>query len=125
MPHSFMDRIDDGLPVGADVIDATVEIKNPIERLLRRRDVVTLRAEHDDWRADIAQVDCRAVRRLDASGGKVVADKEFIDNELDLLGIQVDVTAPPLLETQISGRFRVDLRVEIVLLRPKGIGGIL
>ena len=48
MPNGFMDRIDDRLPVGPDVIDAVVEIENPIERLLGRGDVVAFRAEYDD-----------------------------------------------------------------------------
>ena len=36
-------RIDDGLAVRADVVDAVVEVEDPAERLLRRGDVVALR----------------------------------------------------------------------------------
>jgi len=42
MTDSFMDRVNDGLPVGANVIDAVVKIENPSERLLRRRNVISL-----------------------------------------------------------------------------------
>ena len=40
MADRLVDRIDDGLPIGADFIDVLVEIDNPPERLLWRRDVV-------------------------------------------------------------------------------------
>ena len=42
MPDRFVNSIDDGLPVGPDLVDIAVKIKNPIKRLLRRRDVVAL-----------------------------------------------------------------------------------
>ena len=64
---AFMDGVDDGLAVGADLVDALVQIEDPAERLLRRRDVVALRAEHHDRRADIAQVDRGAVRGLESA----------------------------------------------------------
>ena len=56
-----VDRVHDGLTVGADVVDVLVEIENPVQRLLRRGDVVALRAEHHDGRADIAKInrECR------------------------------------------------------------------
>ena len=98
MADALVDRVDDRLAVGADLVDVLVEIENPAERLLRRRDVVALRAEHHDGRADIAQVDRGAVRRLDSAGGELVADEQLIDDELDLLGVQIDVAAPPALE---------------------------
>ena len=56
---------------------------------------------------------------------QLVADEQLIDDELDLLGIQVDVTAPPALETEIAWRFGVDLGIEVVLLGPQRIGGVL
>ena len=62
-----------------------VEIEDPAERLLRRRDVVALRAEHDDRRADVAQVDRGAVRGMNPAGGELVADEQLVDDELDLL----------------------------------------
>src|SRR5262245_29631364 len=115
MPHGFMDRIDESLPVGANVIDAVVEVEDPIERLLGRRNVVAFRAEYDDRRADIAKIDRGAIRGLDAPGGKIVADKQIIDNELDFLSIQIDVASPPLFKNQVAGGLGVDLGVKIVL----------
>ena len=120
-----MDRIDDGLPIRADVVDIVVEIENPSERLLRRRDVVAFRAEHHNRRADIPEVDRRSVRRLNSSGGEIIADEQFVDDELDFLRIQIDMAAPPLLESKIARSFRVDFRIEIVLLGPQRIGGVL
>jgi hypothetical protein len=48
MADILVDGIDDGLAPGADIIDAVVEIEDPVERLLRRGDVVAMRAEYDD-----------------------------------------------------------------------------
>src|SRR4029077_279647 len=106
------------LAVAADVVDAVVEIENPTQRLLRRRNVVAFRAEHDDWRPYIAQIDRHAVRGLNPSRREIVADEQLIDDELNLFGIQGDVSAPPALESQIALRFRVDLGIEVVLLGP-------
>ena len=64
--HGLVDGVDDGLAVGSDLLDALIEIENPSERLLRRRDVVALRAEHHDRRADVAQVDRGSVRCLES-----------------------------------------------------------
>src|SRR6185437_2393766 len=40
MSNALMERVDDGLPVGAQLVVAAVEIEYPAERLLRRGDVV-------------------------------------------------------------------------------------
>ena len=40
MPDCFVDRIDDGLPIGANFVHVLVEIDNPPECLLRRLDDV-------------------------------------------------------------------------------------
>ena len=58
----LVNRVDDGLAVGSDVVDAVVEIEDPVQRLRRRRDIVRLRTKNDDRRADIAQIDAGAVR---------------------------------------------------------------
>src|SRR6516225_7966319 len=120
-----MDGVYDGLAVGANFVDVLVKVENPSERLLRRRDVVALRAEHDDGRPDIAEVDRGPVRCLNSSRGEIVADEQLIDDELDLLGVQVDVTSPPALEAQIARRLGVDLGIEVVLLGPERVRGIL
>src|SRR5262249_47442306 len=99
MADALVDRIDDRLPVGADFVDVLVQIENPSESLLGRRDVIALGAEHHDGRADIAEVDRYSVRCLYSAGGEVVADEQLVDDELDLLGVEIDVTSPPALKT--------------------------
>ena len=54
MADGFVDRVDDRLAVSADVVDIIIEVENPSECLLGRRDVIALRAEHHDRRADVA-----------------------------------------------------------------------
>src|SRR5258708_20733264 len=88
-----MDGVYDGLAIGANFVDVLVKVENPSERLLRRRDVVTLRAEHDDGRADIAEGDRGAVRRLNSSRGGIVAAEQLIDVKLDLVGVRVTLTS--------------------------------
>src|SRR5262249_50836637 len=119
-----MDGVYDGLAVRANFVDVLVKVENPSERLLRRCDIVALRAEHDDGRADVAEVDRGSVRCLDSSRGEIVADEQLIDDELHLFGVEIDVASPPALETEIARRFGVDLGIEIVLLGPKRVGGI-
>src|SRR5215469_6090669 len=98
MADRLVDRVDDGLAIGADLLDVVVEIEDPAQRLLRRGDVVALGAEYHDRRADIAQIDGIAPRRLDVTRGEMIADKQLVDDELNLRGVEIDVTAPPALE---------------------------
>ena len=125
MTDGLVHGVDDGLAERPDLVDIVIEVENPVERLLRRRDVVALRAEHHDRRTDVAKVDGGAVRRLDAPRGQLVADEQLVDDELDFLGIEVDMPAPPALELKVSGRFGVDLGVDVVLLGPQRVGRIL
>src|SRR5689334_3799791 len=83
MAYGFMDGVDDRLAVRADFIDVLIEIENPSERLLGRRDVVALRAEHHDRRADITKVDRSAVRRGDLPCRELVADEQLVDDQLN------------------------------------------
>ena len=123
-PIDLMHGVNDGLAVGADVLDAAVEIEDPVERLGRRRDVVGLGAEHDDRRADAAQIDALAVGRDDTGSRELVADEQLVGDELHLLGVEEDMPAPPFLEFKVAGRFGVDLGIEIVLLGPIGVGRV-
>src|SRR5260370_14174861 len=116
--NARMNRVYDGLAIGGNFVDVLVKVENASQRLLRRRDVVALRAEHDDGRADIAEVDRGAVRCLDSSRGEIVTDKQLIDDELDLLCVQIDVTSPPALEPQIPRPLGRDLGIEVLLLCP-------
>ena len=102
MADRLMHGVDDGLAERPDLVDIVIEVENPVQRLLRRRDVVALRAEHHDRRANVAKVDGGAVRCLDAPRGQLVADEQLVDDELDFLGIEVDVPAPPALELEVA-----------------------
>src|SRR5262249_56276094 len=102
-----------------------VEMKHASELLLRWGDIVALRAEHDDWSADIAQVDRCSIRRLDPAGSEIIADKQLINDELNFFSVQIDVATPPLFESQIARSLSVYLRIKIVLLGPQRIGRVL
>ena len=53
----LVQQADDGLAVGLDLLGRRVEVADPVERLLRRRDVVAHRREQDDRHAQPAQVE--------------------------------------------------------------------
>src|SRR5262249_61596788 len=65
-----------------------------------------------------APVYASAGRQTDLRGGELSYDEEFVDDELHLLGVEKDMAAPPLLEFKIARRLGIDLRIEVVLLRP-------
>jgi len=46
--HALMHRVDDRLTIRSHLVDVVVQVEYPIQRLLRRRDVVAFRAEHHD-----------------------------------------------------------------------------
>ena len=72
MADFVVDRVDDGLAIGADFIDVLIQIENPSERLLWRRDVVALGAKYHDRRTDIAKVDGQPFRRLDFPAARLL-----------------------------------------------------
>src|SRR5690606_5684538 len=106
MASAFMERVDDGLAMGDDIRVLCVEVGDPSERLLRRRDVVSVRAEADDRRANVPQIDAHAVPGHNLAACELVADEQLVDDEPYLVGIQIDVTAPPPLEAEIPSCFR-------------------
>ena len=123
-PIEFVHRIDDGLIVRADVIDTLVEVEDPVQGLRRRRYVIPLGAEDEDWRAYVAQIDAGAIASYDFCRCELVADEQLIDDELHLGGVEQHKTAPVLLELEVTRRLGVDLAIEIVLFRPESIGWI-
>ena len=60
----LVQQADDDLAARLDLFGAAVDVGHPVERLLRRRDVVAHRGEQDDRRADLAQVERLAAGRL-------------------------------------------------------------
>src|SRR5262249_12050419 len=108
MADRLVDRIDDRLAIGADFVEIFVEIEDPPQRLLRRCDVIALRAKYDDRRANVPQIDRRAVRGANIPGRQICANEQFIDVELYSFGVQIVMAAPPALESKIPGCFRID-----------------
>ena len=61
MPNGLVQAVDDRLAGFDDLIFVIVEVENPVECLLRRRDVVAPGAEHNYRRFDVTEVDTRTV----------------------------------------------------------------
>ena len=124
MADRLVQGVDDGLAVGDDLVLVAVEVGDPAQRLLRRRDVVAPRAQHDDRRLDVAQVDADAVGGVDLACGELVADEEIVGDPLHLAGIEQDRAAPPGLEIEEARGLGVDLGIDVVDLAPIGVGRI-
>lgn len=124
MARALMHRIDDGLAAGADIVVLGIQVDDPAQRLLRRGDVVALGAEADDRRANVAQVDPLAGTRDDLRRGESVADKQLIDDPLNLLGIEVDVATPPFLELKKALGTGIDRLPDVVVLAPVRISWV-
>ena len=59
-----------------------------------------------------------------SADGELVADEQLIGDELHFLGVEQYMPAPPLLEFEIARRLGVDLGIEVVVLRPEGVGRV-
>jgi len=119
-----MDAIDDRLLVAT--MPARPRRGRESTQCLRRwRDVVAARAEHDDRRAHVAQIDAPPVGGRELRRREPFADEEVIDDVLDLVAAEHDVPAQPALELQIARRLGVDVREHAVLLRPPGVAGFM
>jgi hypothetical protein len=121
---AFVDGIDNGLAAGTDIVILGVEIGDPAQGLLRRRDVVALGAEADDRRADVAQVDALAGAGDDFAGGQFVADKQLINDPLDFLAVEIDVATPPFFELEEALGASIDIRPDVVVLAPQVLAGL-
>ena len=116
MADTLVHQADDDLPVGLEVFRRGVEVRDPVEGLLRRGDVVAERGEQDDGRADGPQVEGVPSGPFGAAGGELVADEQVVDDPLDLLPVHQEVAAPPALEFQKALGLGVDLGEKIVVL---------
>ena len=59
--------------------------------------------------------------RLQLVAGQLVADEEIVHQELQLVAVQLDEIAPPLLELEVALRSGVDVGIDVVLLTPQPI----
>ena len=124
MSDAVMGSVDDGLVMSQHVQVVAVQVGDPAQGLGRWRDVVPIGAEHQDRRANIAQVDAHAIGCHQLGGAQLVADEQVIDDVLYFHIVQEDVAAPVLFELQVARAFRVDIGVQVVLFAPKRIGRV-
>src|SRR5690606_18473860 len=125
MPDLRVDAVDDGLALREQVVVRRIDVQDPIQRLLRRSDVVAPGAENADRRADVAEVEPQlAVGRGDLAARELVADEELVDDGGDLLAVHQEVAAPPALELQEARRLGVGLVEKVVVLRPPGVARV-
>ena len=115
---------DDHLPARLDLLGAAIHIGDPVERLLRRRDVVAYRGEQNDRHLDLPQVESAARPGVHAARPDLVADEEILRDPLDLLAVHQEVAAPPALELEEARRLGVDVGEQVVILVPERVGRV-
>ena len=125
MPYLRMDHIDDALPANADFLDIRVAISNPVQRLLRRRDIIAVAREDNDRCAHILDVNGAARFKLRHITHQSVAHKYFANNPADLFLIQTEETTPPALKFKEAIPFRVDLGEKVIVFLEVVSAGIL
>ena len=121
MPDLVAQAVHDRPASGADVVDVPIQIEDEAERLRRRTDVVTRRGKNNDWRGDVANIEGRAIPRLQLVASQLVADEKIVHQELQLVAVQLDKVAPPLLEVKVALRPGVDVGIDLVLFAPQPI----
>ena len=80
MTDAVVQRVDDDAAVGLEFADRHIEIGNPVQRLLRRGDIVAVRCKDDNRNLDAGEVDWRAVAQECFAPGKPVSDEEIFDD---------------------------------------------
>src|SRR4051794_40138714 len=113
--NTLVHQADNHLPARLQILCRGVEVRDPVEGLLRRRDVVTKRGEQDDGGADSPKVEGVPLGPLCAPGCELVADEQVVDDPLDFLPAHQKEAAPPALKFQKALRLGVDLGEEVVV----------
>ena len=85
MANVFVQQAHDGLAVCLDFLGAAVDVGDPIEGLLRRRDVVTHGRENNDRRLDRLEIEKAAGTQPGFARSKLVANEQIIDDPADFL----------------------------------------
>ncbi len=124
MADTGMKSVNDGLAAGLECFVVVIEIRDPAQRLGRWRDLVTPRAEDDDRRLDVPEVDPRSIGECELAGTQLVVGEQLIRDELHLFRPEHHRASPPALELQKALTFRIDVGIEIVVLLPVGVCGV-
>jgi hypothetical protein len=111
-------------PLRLDLLARAVDVGDPVERLLRRRDVVAHRREDDDRLLDRLEVEVTARAEARLARRELVADEEVADDPADLFLAEEVEAAPPALELEVALDLGVDVRVQVVPLLPQRVRGI-
>src|SRR4029078_6557827 len=93
----LVNQADDRLAVGLDLLGRRIDVADPVERLLRRCDVVAHRCEHDYRLLDRLQIEIAAGTKTRLALRQLVADEEVVDDPADLLFVHQVEAAPPAL----------------------------
>ena len=77
MADLVVDHVDDALAANLDLMLVGVSVDDPVQRLLRRGDIVAPGGEHDDRRADRLEVELAAALDARLAARQPVADEQI------------------------------------------------
>src|SRR5215472_17177837 len=124
MTDALVQQPNDDLAASLDFVRRPVDVGHPVERLLRRRNVVTHRSEKNDRRLDLPQIKGLTAFPVGGAGPELVADKQIARDPLDLLAIHQIEAAPPALELEEARWLGIDVREDVVVLVPERVGRV-
>ncbi len=124
MADAVVKRVHDDVAVGLELAIGRIKIDDPVQRLLRRRDVVAVGREHDDRRLDPGEIDRRTVFEERLAAGEPVADEQVLHDPPDLAGVHEVEAGPPALEIEKPRRFAVHPGEQVKVLTEPGLAGI-
>src|SRR5689334_20916192 len=109
MADILMQQPNDNLATGLYFVGAAVDVANPVECLLWRRNVVSHRRKQNDGRFDVAQVEGFSALCPGFTRPQLVADEQVLCNPLDFFTVHQEKPAPPALELQKAWRLGIDI----------------
>src|SRR5262245_150160 len=118
MADILVHHIDDALAAGADFLFIVVYRADPVQCLLRWRNVVAMASEYDDRRLDLAQVDRSAPGQRRCALLEPVADEQILDDPADLSLIHEVEARPPAFEAGEALRFGIGVDIQVEILSP-------
>src|SRR5215471_16704106 len=124
MTDALVQQPDDDLAANLDFVRRPVDVGHPVERLLRRRNVVTHRSEKNNRRLDLPQIKGLTALPVGGTGPELVADEEIARDPLDLLAIHEIEAAPPAFEFEEARWLGIDVREDVVVLVPERVGRV-
>ena len=95
MADLIMHHIDYALATDLYFLLICIGVRNPVQRLLRRRDIISPACKDNNWRSDRLNIQSSAPFNIGFAARELVANKKLLNNPSDLCFIHKMIAAPP------------------------------